>query len=51
MHFLQFCADLPKKSKFMEAIYIYTSEGSCHGLSERGIVYYAMNYCFGDIKV
>ena len=26
MHFLQFCADLSKKWKFVEAIYIYASE-------------------------
>ena len=50
-HFLQFCADLSKKSKTTKAIYIYASERSCYALSENGIVYYAMTYCFGDISV
>ena len=49
--FLQFCADLGKKSKSVKAIYIYTSESSCYALSENSIVYYAMTYCFEDIKV
>ena len=51
MHFLQFCADLSKKSKSVKAIYIYVTETSCYTLSENGIVYYAMTYCFGDISV
>ena len=35
VHFLQFCADLGKKS--INAIYIYASERSCYALSESGI--------------
>ena len=48
---MQFCADLSKKSKSIEAIYIYASERSRYALSENGIVYYAMTYCFGDISI
>ena len=51
VHFLQFCADLSKKSKSIKATYIYASETSRYALSENGIVYYAMTYCFGDISV
>ena len=47
---LQFCADTSKKSKYINTIYIYASE-MARWLSENGIVYYAMIYCFGDIKV
>ena len=49
--FLQFCADLRKKSKYVKAVYIYESERSCRAPSENAIVCYAMIYCFGDIKV
>ena len=45
LHFCQFCADLSKKPKSVEAIYIYVSESShytlpendkaCRGLSHR----------------
>ena len=31
--------------------YAYTSERSRYALSENGIFYYAMPYCFGDIRV
>ena len=41
-HFLQFCADLSKKSKSVKAIYIYASESSRLTLSENGIVYCAV---------
>ena len=63
VHFLQFYAGLSKKSKSIKAnnhskkpncvkaIYIYASERSCYALSENFIVYYAMTYCFGDIRV
>ena len=50
-HFLQFYADLSKKSTSIKAIYIYASERSHYALSANGIVYYAMTYCFGDISV
>ena len=42
--FLQFCADLSKKSKYIKAIYIYAFERSWYALSENAIVYYAMTY-------
>ena len=51
VHLLQFCADLSKNSKPIKAIYIYASERSHYALSENGIAYYAMTYCFGDISV
>ena len=51
MHFLQYCADLSKKSKSFKAIYIYASERSRYALSENGIVYYANDLLFGDISV
>ena len=35
----------------MRAVYIYPSERPRYALSENGIVYYAMKYCFGDIRV
>ena len=34
VHFLQFCADLSKKSKSVKAIYIYASKSSHYTLSE-----------------
>ena len=39
VHFLQFCADLSKKSKSVKAIYIYASESSHYTLSENAMVY------------
>ena len=50
-HFLLYYADLSKKSKSIKAIYVYASERSRYALSENGIVYYAMTYCFGGIRV
>ena len=41
---------LSKKSKSNKAIYIYVSERSRYELSENCVVYYAMVYCFGDIR-
>ena len=38
VHFLQFCAGLSKKSKSIEAIYIYKSERSLYTFSENGIL-------------
>ena len=37
VHILQFYADLGKKSKSINAIYIYASARSCYALSENGI--------------
>ena len=51
VHFLQFCADPTKKPKSVKAVYIYSSERTRYALSENGIVYCAMTYCFGDISV
>ena len=51
VHFLQFRAGLSKKSKYIKAIYIYASGSSRCELSEKGILYYAMTYFFGDIEV
>ena len=51
VNFLQFCADLSKKSKYIKVVFIYVSERSCRAPSENGIACYAMIYCFGDIKV
>ena len=51
VHFLQFCDDLSKKSRFIKAIYIYACGRSRYALSGNGIVYYAMTYCFGDIYI
>ena len=31
--------------------HVYASERSCYGLSEDGIAYYAMTYCFEDTRV
>ena len=51
LQYFQYCADLSKKSKYIKAIYIYASERARCALSENGIVYYAMIYCFEDIRV
>ena len=51
VHFLQCFADLRKKSKSIKAVYIKASERSRYALSGNVIVYYAMTYCFGDIRV
>ena len=53
MQFLQFCADLRRKSKSNKPIYIYASKRSRYALCryENDIVHYAMTYCFEDIRV
>ena len=40
--FLQFFADISKKSKAVIAIYVYASESSRFALLENGVGYYAM---------
>ena len=45
VHFLQFCADLSKKSKSVKAIYIYASERSHYTLSENAMVYRVLSHC------
>ena len=37
-HFLQFCAELSKKSKSVKVIYIYASESSHYSLSENDVL-------------
>ena len=44
VYFLQFCADLSKKSKSVKAIYIYASESSHYTLSENGMVYRCLKH-------
>ena len=46
VHFFQFYADLSKKSLSIKAIYIYATGRARYVLSENGIVYHAMTYCF-----
>ena len=49
--FMQFWAELRKKSKSVEAIYLSAPERSRYALSESDIVYHAMTYSFGDNRV
>ena len=35
----------------IKTIYIYASKRFCYAISENGIDYYAMTYCFGDIRL
>ena len=51
VHFLQFCADVSKKSKSIKAIYIHASERYRYTLSANDIVHYGMTYCLRDIRV
>ena len=51
VYFLQFCADLSKKSRSIKAIYKYVSGRSRYPLSENGIVDYAMTYYFRAISI
>ena len=44
-------SEFSKKSKSIESIYIDASERSRYALSENGTAYYAMTYCFSDIRV
>ena len=37
VYFIQYCADLSKKSKSLEVISIYASESSHHTVSENGM--------------
>ena len=50
VHFLQFCADLSKKSKSVKAIYIYASESSYYTLSENDMVYRGLSHRSWDIS-
>ena len=52
VHFLQFVPVSARNLSILKQFtYIYISERSRFGLSENGIVYYAIIYCFGDIRV
>ena len=50
VHFLQFCADLSKKSKSVEAIYIYASESSHYTPSENAMIYRGLSHRSWDIS-
>ena len=50
VYFLQFCADLSKKSKSVKAIYIYASESSHYTLSENDMVYRGLSHRSWDIS-
>ena len=50
VNFLQFCADLSKKSKSVEAICIYASESSHYPLSENAMVCRGLNHRSWDIS-
>ena len=49
--FLQFFANVRKKSKAVTTIYLYASESSCFTLLENDVGYYAMVYSLEDIRV
>ena len=51
VNFLQFCADLSKKSKSVEAIYIYASESSYYSLSESALIYGGLRHRLWDIAI
>ena len=44
VHFLQFCADVSKKSYSVKAIYVYASERSHYALLERAVVYRCLRH-------
>ena len=44
VHFLQYYANLSKKSKPVKAIYIYASESSLYTFSENGMVYGGLSH-------
>ena len=49
--FLQFFADVSKKSKALIAIYVDASESTCFAHLGNGVGYYAMTYNLEDITV
>ena len=51
MDFLQFHADLNKKSKSVKLIYIYASKGLVTYFQKMVLFYHALTYCFGYIRV
>ena len=50
VHFLQFCVDLSKKSKSVEAIYIYGSESTYYTLSENAMISRSLSHRSWDIS-
>ena len=50
VHILQLCADLSKKSKSVEAIYIYASESSHYILSENFTICKGLSHRSWDIS-
>ena len=51
VNFSQFCADLSKKSKSVEAIYIYASESSHYSLVENAMIYSGLRHRLWDIAI
>ena len=49
VHFLQYCADLSKKSKSVEAIYIYATESSHYTLPENAMIHRGLSHRSWDI--
>ena len=50
VHFLQFCADISQKPKYVKAIYIYGSDNSYYSLSENDMVYRGLSNLSWDIS-
>ena len=51
VQFLQFCADLSKKSKSVKAIYIYASESSHYTLSENDMIYRGLGLIYRGLSL
>ena len=49
--FLQICADLSKKSKYIKAIYLYPSERPHHALPENSMFYKGLSISSRDTRV
>ena len=50
VHSLQFCADLSKKFKSVETIYIYASESTHYTLSENAMISRSLSHLSWDIS-
>ena len=50
VHFLQICADLGKKSKFIKTNYLYPSERPHYALSENSMFYRGLRNTSRDIE-
>ena len=51
LYFIKKFKELSKKSKSVKATYIYAPKGLVLHFQKMAIVYSAMTYCFGDIRV